>query len=433
MSVLFVVALSLLINFYNATEISWVQYRKYKHLPWENKMNSDNLNNQKLIVCNHCGYDTNPATAKRCVKCAKPLNVTVLKNSNKVAKAEPKTLADWLLTPWMIRLLSGLVFLFVSWLIYCAFVTVSSVNKSSDIGVDNSSDSSQKIAPEVKFYNSMKEVPNVPSGLFNYGGAHTFAPLTAYGMNDAISRAHPEFRLRYTEPFNSQPGSGTGIKMLINGELSLAQSARPLEENDHQKAKALGFSLEQVPIGIDGVTFYTHPNLTIPGLSIDQLQAIFRGKVTNWQQVGGPNLPIVPVALNPKITSVLKLLLGGEGNDIGSNVQIVRDYTTAIRKVTATPGAIAYGSAPIFANQKSIRPIALAKANTKQYVQPYTENRQVNAKAFLDGTYPMTRRLFIVLRRDRSVDEKAAIAYTSMLLSREGQKIVEQAGFVPIR
>ncbi|WP_169155766.1 hypothetical protein [Brasilonema bromeliae] len=47
-----------------------------------------------------------------------------------------------------------------------------------------------------------------------------------------------------------------------------------------------------------------------------------------------------------------------------------------------------------------------------------------------------------MLRRDthklkpeayRSADEKAAIAYASMLLSTEGQKIIEQAGFVPIR
>ncbi|MGL5921428.1 MAG: protein kinase domain-containing protein [Chroococcidiopsis sp.] len=281
--------------------------------------------------------------------------------------------------------------------------------------------------------NSMQEVQNVPSGLFNYGGAHTFAALTAAGMNDAIAKSHPEFNLRYTEPFNGEPGSGTGIKMLIDGELGIAQSARSLEEDDYNKAKARGLSLEQIPVAIDGVIFYTNVSLPVAGLSIDQLQAIFRGKVTNWQQVGGPNVPIAPVGLDPKTTSVLKLLLGGDGKDIGSNVQIVRDYTTAIRKVAATSGGISYGSAPIFANQKSIRPIALAKANTKQYVQPLTENKQVNTQAFLDGTYPMTRRLFIIIRRDRSVDETAGIAYTNMLLSKEGQAIVKQSGFVPIR
>jgi phosphate transport system substrate-binding protein len=281
--------------------------------------------------------------------------------------------------------------------------------------------------------NTMQEVQNVPSGLFNYGGAHTFAALTAGGMNDVISKAHPEFHLRYTEPFSGKPGSGTGIKMLIDGELGIAQSARPLEEGDYSKAKARGLSLEQIPVAIDGVIFYTSVSLPVTGLSIDQLQAIFRGKVTNWQQVGGPNVPIVPIGLDPKTTSLLKLLLGGEGTDIGSNVQIVRDYTTAIRKVAATQGGISYGSAPIFANQKSIRPIALAKANTKQYVQPLTENKQVNAPAFRDGTYPMTRRLFLVIRRDGSVDEKAGISYASMVLSKEGQAIVEKSGFVPIR
>lgn len=285
----------------------------------------------------------------------------------------------------------------------------------------------------LQLHNSMQEVQDIPVGLFNYGGAHTFAALTAEGMNDAISRAHPEFHLRYTEPFNAEPGSGTGINMLINGELSFSQSARPLEEEDHNKAKALGFTLEQVPVAIDGVAFYTHPDLTIPGLSIDQLQAIFRGQVNNWEQVGGPNLRISPIALDPKITSVLRLLLGGEGDDLGSNVQIVRDYTTAVRKIVTTPGGISYGSAPLIANQNSIRPIALAKANTKQYVQPFTASRQVNAQAFLDNTYPMTRRLFIIIRRDGSTDEKAGIAYASLLLSVEGQRIIEKAGFVPLR
>jgi phosphate transport system substrate-binding protein len=172
-------------------------------------MNPDKSNNQNFILCNHCGYDTNPSTAKRCVKCGKPLNVTVLPNSNKAAKPEPKTFADWLLTPWMIRLLSGLVFLFVSWLIYCAFVTVNSVSKPDDVGV-NSSGSNQNTAPDVKLYNSMKEIPKVPEGTFNYGGGSSFAALTAAGLNEAISAAHPNFRLRFTEPRDGKPGGKKG-------------------------------------------------------------------------------------------------------------------------------------------------------------------------------------------------------------------------------
>jgi len=286
---------------------------------------------------------------------------------------------------------------------------------------------------DLQLQDTMRAVQRVPSGLFNYGGAPAFAALNSDRMKDAISRAYPDFRLRYTEPLTGSPGSGTGIDMLINGELSLAQSGRPLEDGDYTKALARGFSLEQVPVAIDGVVFYVNPSQDISGLSVDQLQGIYRGEATNWQEVGGPDLPIKPIGLDPQITSALKLLLGGDGTDIGANVEIVRDFTTAIRTVAKTPGAISYASAPLVMNQQSIRPVTMAKANTMEYVQPFTATKQVNSPAFQDGSYPMTRRFFIVIRRDGSLDEQAGLAYINLLLSQEGQQITEQVGYAPIR
>jgi serine/threonine protein kinase len=328
------------------------------------------------------------------------------------------SLLDWLKWPILALFLIGGGLIYFSWQKY-------SIAPLSKTAVELPND------PELQIRASMQEVQNVPSGLFNYGGSPAFAALTAYGMNDAISRAHPEYRLRYTEPPSGKPGSGTGIDMLINGELSIAQSARPLEDSDYDKAKLRGLSLKQVPVAIDGVVYYTHPGLNLPGLAVDQLQAIYRGEVTNWQQVGGPNLTITPIGLDPKITSSLKLLLGGD--NIGSNVEIVRDFTTAQRKVARTPGGISYASAPLVVNQQTIRPIALAKAKSTNYVQPFTAEMQVNVAAFRDGSYPMTRRFFIVIRRDGSSDEKAGSAYINMLLSEEGQAIIKKAGYAAIR
>jgi serine/threonine protein kinase len=286
---------------------------------------------------------------------------------------------------------------------------------------------------DLQLQDTMEAIQSVPSGLFNYGGAPAFAALNSDPMKDAISRAYPDFRLRYSEPLTDIPGSSTGIDMLINGELSLAQSARPLEDEDYTKALARGFSLEQVPVAIDGVVFYVNPRQNISGLSVDQLQSIYQGKVTNWQELGGPDLPIKPIGLDPQITSALKLLLGGDGTDIGANVEVVRDFTTAIRTVAKTPGGISYASAPLAINQQSIRPVAIAKANTTDYVQPFIATKQVNSRAFQDGSYPMTRRFFIVIRRDGSLDEQAGLAYINLLLSEEGQQITEQVGYAPIR
>jgi len=56
----------------------------------------------------------------------------------------------------------------------------------------------------------------------------------------------------------------------------------------------------------------------------------------------------------------------------------------------------------------------------------------INAQAVRDGIYPMTYEMFVVIRRDGSPEEKAGVAYANLLLSAEGQKIVENAGFVPL-
>jgi phosphate transport system substrate-binding protein len=253
-------------------------------------------------------------------------------------------------------------------------------------------------------------------------------------MNDAIMQAHPGFRLRYTEPLNQKPGSGTGIEMLTNSQLSFAQSGRPLKTAEYRKAKERGFSLETIPVAIDGVAFFAHPDLKIPGLSLDQVQGIFRGTIQNWQAVGGPDLKIVPVSLDPATTSTLQVLFEGlKDAALSSTALTVRDYTAAIRTVAKTPGAISYASAPSVVAQKSIHLLNLAPPQSKQYVPVLAGGNQVNAAAFRDGSYPFTRRLFVVIRRDGTLEEQAGVAYANALLSLEGQRIIEKAGFVSIR
>jgi len=74
--------------------------------------------------------------------------------------------------------------------------------------------------------------------------------------------------------------------MLLNGELSFAQSSRPLNSSDQEKATKKGFALEEKPVAIDGIAIYVNNQLPIRGLTLSQLQQIFAGEVTNWQQLG---------------------------------------------------------------------------------------------------------------------------------------------------
>lgn len=367
--------------------------------------------------CRWCGYDGNSIGARVCEVCNQVL-------SDKAGPINKNKGANKLIT-WLPMALLGLgaIPVLVGGVGYWKWRQQDPIAKTA-INISS--------APDIKLYPTMKDVPNVPKGLFNYHIALNFAPIMAHGMHKAINTAHPEFQLRYTESLHGKPGSATAIRMLIDGEISFAQSARPLEDAEFARARARNVSVDQIPVAIDAVAVYTHPGIKIPGLSIDQVRNIYLGKITNWKQVGGPNASIVPFSLDPKATSAAKFVLGDDVEKMRSKVRIVRDSTDAVRQVAATSGAITFGGSLNAIGQKSIRVLSVAKANATQYVSLTTKAGVVNPQVVRDGSYPLTRRNFIIIRRNGGPDERAGTAYANLFLSEEGQRIIEHSGFIPL-
>jgi phosphate transport system substrate-binding protein len=399
-----------------------------------------------MLTCPECLYNSNPLTATHCEHCGASLTRTSFPAIHSHPAPQPHNKAEILkvqseqslaksLAPSEERLPSFLT----QWGVPLLFLGLGFLGLgmgAAYLALREPKSSAVATSPQLSgtpTYALMQDVPNVPVGLFNYGGATCFAAMTAQGMHTAIAKAHPKFQLRYTEPLNAPPGCSTGIGMLLDGELSFAQNGRPLQDMEYETAKARGVTLSQIPVAIDGIVFFVNPTLPVSRLSTSQLQNIFRGKITNWKQVGGPDLAIIPISQDPKVHVTLKLLLGNPAKEMSPDVQIVRDYTTAMRAVASKPGGISYSSASITIGQQSVQSLALSKGTSQDYVPPFLEDGQVNLEALRQGTYPLTRRLFIVVRNDRTSDEQAGVAYANLLLSSEGQKIIEDAGFVPLR
>lgn len=290
-------------------------------------------------------------------------------------------------------------------------------------------------------YKTLADVPNVPQGSFKYGGSTSFAPLRSQNIINAIAKAHPQFNLIYTDPIPHKHGSGIGIEMLLAGKLSFAQSSRPLKESEILQAQKLGFTLKQIPIAIDGIAFYVNSQSPVSGLSLNQIRDIFTGKITNWKQLGGSNLPITPFSRNPQFSATAdffkqKVL----AEELAPNVQQVETTTDSIRLVANTPGGIGYATASEVIGQKSIDPLFLATVNplplsgvdNQDFVPPFNINNKniVNMSAFANGSYPLTRPLFIIIKQNGGIDQQAGIAYTNLLSSEQGQQMIEQAGFV---
>jgi phosphate transport system substrate-binding protein len=282
----------------------------------------------------------------------------------------------------------------------------------------------------------MRDVPDVPEGVYLYGGAMASAALRSKSILNEIARSHPEFHLLYIDPLNVPPDSGKGIEMVANGELSFSESFRPLRQSEYNLASSRGFMLKQVPVAMGGIAFYSHPGVKLPGISLGQIQDIYSGKITNWRQLGGPNLPIVPISQDPDAKANTSFLLQGMPSSqrrFGKNVKIVRDTTTAIRRVAATPGGFGYGAQALVVGQQTIQLLSLAKGRSRNFIPPANSDGTVNKQVLLDGSYPLIRRIFVVYREDSSLDEIAGRAYANLLLSAEGQKLVDQAGYLPIR
>lgn len=291
---------------------------------------------------------------------------------------------------------------------------------------------------------SFASVQKVPTGLFSYGGSTSWAPIRLLA-DQAIQQARPEYRLRYLQPTNESPGSGTGIKSLIDGQLAFAQSSRPISDEEINRAKQRGFSLKQIPIAIDGLAVAVNPDVNIPGITLDQLKSIYTGKITNWSQLGGQNIPIKPysrrVADGGTVELFVQDILGGQS--FGSQVEFIPTTTEALQKLAASPGGIYYASAPEVVPQCSIKSLPLGKQSGR-YIAPYQEpfvppaqcpdkRNQLNIQAFQSGQYPITRNLFVVVKENGQIEEQAGVAYANLLLTEQGQALVAQSGFVKIR
>ena len=88
-------------------------------------------------------------------------------------------------------------------------------------------------------------------------------------------------------------GSGVGISALLDNTTDIAMASRGIKFSEKMKAKAAGEELVEVTIAYDALAVIAHPSNPVRQLTRQQLEDIFRGKITNWKEVGGEDRKIV--------------------------------------------------------------------------------------------------------------------------------------------
>ena len=287
-------------------------------------------------------------------------------------------------------------------------------------------------------------VPNLPQGIFSYGGSTTWATLRK-DVDSVLEKICPQFVLRYIQPLFKDPGSGTGIQMLIDNQLAFTQSSRSIKLEETSQAQQKGFRLKEIIVAIDAIAIAVNHNLNIPGLTTAQIKDIYTGKITNWQKLGGANLPIIPLSRSQEAGGTVDFFIEYVLNKdkFGNNVRYISTTTEAIRKIANTPGGIYYGSAPEIVPQCTIKSLPIGRTK-EQFVTPYqqpeidqsqcpNQRNHLNNENFRNGNYPITRNLFVIIKQNGQSDQQAGEAYANWLLTPQGQELIEKAGFVRIK
>jgi phosphate transport system substrate-binding protein len=85
---------------------------------------------------------------------------------------------------------------------------------------------------------------------------------------------------------------------LIEKNVDIILSARAMSPDEKAYADAAGVSLIETPIALDAFIFIVNQNNPITTLTIGQIQDIYTGKITNWNEAGRTNAEIIPFVRN---------------------------------------------------------------------------------------------------------------------------------------
>ncbi len=226
-------------------------------------------------------------------------------------------------------------------------------------------------------------------------------------------------------------GSGTGIAGLIDGTTDLANSSRPIKEEEIQAGKDNGLNIDEVTIPFDGISVIVHNDNPVEAMTLEQISDVFSGKVTNWSQVGGADADILITSRDS--SSGTHVFFREEVVQLGG-AEMERDFSeqslflasnAAIREeVSDNVNAIGYIGLGYL--DESVKAVGVQTDDGADPVGPSIEN-------IVAGMYPVARGLYVYTPQPVDQLSDLAQAFFAFVLSDAGQAIVEEVGFVPVK
>lgn len=254
------------------------------------------------------------------------------------------------------------------------------------------------------------DTPSEPSDSAKLNG--TVATDGSTSMEKVIGFLSEAFMEEYTdvEVSYNPTGSSAGIQAVAAGSCDIGLASRDLK--DEEKAELTG-----TVVAIDGIAVIVNPENTVADLTLEQIAKIYTGEVTNWNEVGGAEAPIVLIGREASsgTRDGFESITGTE--DICKYDQELTSTGDVVTAVAGNPNAIGYAS---LASVKDT-----VKAISVEGVAPSTETIQ-------SGEYKVQRNFVMVTKTGAQLSTQAQ-AFFDFATSAAAESLIIEAGAVPVK
>jgi len=215
-------------------------------------------------------------------------------------------------------------------------------------------------------------------------------------------------------------GSGVGIAALVEGNTDLAMSSRDMKLEEKLRIRSRGHDFVEVTIAFDALALVVHKSNPVDSISLEQAKTIFQGKVTNWKELGGKDLPIV--AFNRESSSgtyeffkkeVLRKEKFGKLQTVGANGELVE-------KIGSNNRTIGYVGIA-FVDTHRVKTLRIFSPEQGKSIEATIANS-------MNGSYPLSRPLFFYFLKEKAAEVGPII---SLITSERGQRMVLKTGYPP--
>ena len=260
-------------------------------------------------------------------------------------------------------------------------------------------------------------LPLLPSLVYaeeiNVSGSTSVARIMDV-LAEKYNQAHPEGYIAV-----QGVGSSAGITLVKKGISNIGMSSRYLTEIESDE------SLKVIPIALDGLAVIVNKLNPVTNVTRNQLYDVYKGRISNWKQLGGKDQKIAVVTREAasgsrysfeSLMGLTKIVNGRLVSDISSDNLVVNSNSMVKTLVSHNKQAIGFISTGSI--DSSVKAVDF-------------EGVKATNETIASGKYELSRPFLVLYQRDRA--SNGAKSFINFLTSLEAKSLIREYGYTPTK